>query len=139
VADRNLLRRVTGVLDEIGLDPRRLRLGVPASALPEASDVILALKNLGVQTMLDDFTFGPDDLRAVGEFSIGSVRVAGRLLEWQSATLVGLVQRVGVSVVVDGVSTASQAAWWRDAGAELATGDHFGAACPPEDVIARLG
>src|SRR5437763_873260 len=133
VSDRNLVRRLAGVLDEIGLDPGRLVVGVPVSALPGAGGALCGLAGLGVRTMLDDFTFGPDDLLAAREFSVAAVRVARRLVERRPAGLDELIRCAGATVV-SGIVTAEQAEWWRAAGAEVATGEQFGEPCAPDEV-----
>jgi EAL domain-containing protein (putative c-di-GMP-specific phosphodiesterase class I) len=51
-----------------------------------------------------------------------SVRTA---VDTALATLPSLVHQAGATVIVDGVRTAADADWWREAGADLATGDHF--------------
>jgi EAL domain-containing protein (putative c-di-GMP-specific phosphodiesterase class I) len=39
--------------------------------------------------------------------------------------MVALIHEAGATVVVDGMLTEAQADWWRDAGADLATGPLF--------------
>ena len=45
-----------------------------------------------------------------------------------------LVHSTGATVIVPGVDTAEQAQWWRDAGADLARGAHFGPPAWPQDL-----
>lgn len=147
VADEALGTRVTRLLKDTGLPPERLVLGVPVGALPVSGvlENVAALDGLGVRVMLDEFGLGPDDLRAVQDLPVGIVRVDRRLAEWQAwsastflGALVPLVRQVGATLVVDGVHTEDQANWWREAGAELATGDYFGVASPPDAFRARF-
>ncbi|MEA5358727.1 diguanylate cyclase [Amycolatopsis sp., V23-08] len=135
--DEALGTRVTGLLADSGLPPEQLMIGVPVGALGTSGVVenLTALAGLGVRVLLDEFGLGPDDLRAVEDLPVGVVRVARRLAEWQAWTdstflgaLVPLVRQVGATLVVDGIDTEVQANWWRDAGADLATGDYFGTA-----------
>jgi EAL domain-containing protein (putative c-di-GMP-specific phosphodiesterase class I) len=118
-------------------------LGVPVGALPVSGVVenMTALAGLGVRVMLDEFGLGPDDLRAVEALPVDIVRVDRRLAEWQACSdstflgaLVPLVRQVGATLVVDGIHTEDQASWWGTAGAELGTGDYFGAARPPGEL-----
>jgi EAL domain-containing protein (putative c-di-GMP-specific phosphodiesterase class I) len=119
-------------------------IGVPVGALPLSGVVenLTALADLGVRVLLDEFGMGPDDLRAIEDLPVGVVRVARRLAEWQAwsdSTFVGelvpLVRQVGATLIVDGIDSEVQADWWRDAGADLATGDYFGAAGAPGAVV----
>ncbi|WP_326957646.1 putative bifunctional diguanylate cyclase/phosphodiesterase [Amycolatopsis sp. NBC_01286] len=147
VTDEALGTRVTCLLEDSGLPPEQLMIGVPVGAVATSGVVenLTALAGLGVRVLLDEFGMGPDDLRAVEDLPVGVVRVARRLAEWQAWTestflgeLVPLVRQVGATLVVDGIDTAGQADWWRDAGAELATGDYFGTASAPGAVVELL-
>jgi diguanylate cyclase (GGDEF)-like protein/PAS domain S-box-containing protein len=143
MADDALGTRVTRMLADTGLPPDQLMLGVPVGALPVSGVVenMTALAGLGVRVMLDEFGLGPDDLRAVEALPVDIVRVDRRLAEWQACSdstflgaLVPLVRQVGATLVVDGIHTEDQASWWGTAGAELGTGDYFGAARPPGEL-----
>ncbi|VVJ15350.1 Uncharacterised protein [Amycolatopsis camponoti] len=147
VADDALGTRVTRLLADTGLPPDQLLLGVPVRALPVSGvpENVTALAGLGVRVMLDDFGLGPDDLRAVEDLPVDIVRVDRRLAEWQARSestflgaLVPLVREVGATLVVDGIHTEDQASWWGQAGAELGTGDYFGAARPPGELAAAF-
>jgi diguanylate cyclase (GGDEF)-like protein/PAS domain S-box-containing protein len=144
VSDEALGTRVTRLLADTGLPPRQLLLGIPVGVLPVAGAVenLKVLTGLGVRVLLDEFGMGADDLRALEALPVGVVRVSRRLAEWQARSdssflgaLVPLVRKAGATLIVDGVDTAEQADWWRDAGADQATGDHFGPAVAPAEVI----
>jgi diguanylate cyclase (GGDEF)-like protein/PAS domain S-box-containing protein len=143
VSDDALGTRVTRLLADTGLPPDQLTLGVPVGALPVSGVVenVTALADLGVRVMLDEFGLGAGDLRAVEDLPVDIVRVDRRLAQWQAwsdskflGALVPLVRQVGATVVVDGIHTEDQASWWGTAGAELGTGDYFGAAMPPGEL-----
>jgi diguanylate cyclase (GGDEF)-like protein/PAS domain S-box-containing protein len=147
VADDALGTRVTRLLADTGLPPEQLMLGVPAGALtvPGVIENVTALADLGVHVMLDEFGLGPDDLRAIEDLPVDIVRVDRRLAEWQAwsdstflGALVPLVRHVGATLVVDGIHTEDQANWWRTAGAELGTGDYFGTASPPGELVGHF-
>ncbi|MGW4520101.1 putative bifunctional diguanylate cyclase/phosphodiesterase [Amycolatopsis sp. NPDC004378] len=144
VSDEALGTRVTRMLADTGLPPEQLMLGVPVGALRVSGVVenVSALAGLGVRVMLDEFGLGPDDLRAAEDLPVDIVRVDRRLAEWQAwsgstflGALVPLVRQVGATLVVDGIHTADQAGWWRAAGAELGTGDYFGVASAPGELV----
>jgi len=52
--------------------------------------------------------------------------------------LMPLLGGSGVTVAVDGIRSAEQASWWLAAGADFATGPHFGVAGTPPDFLKRL-
>jgi diguanylate cyclase (GGDEF)-like protein/PAS domain S-box-containing protein len=143
-ADADLLSRVVRVLDQTGLAADQLMVSMPGSVLPvvDAADNLTVLARLGVQTAIDDFGLGPLDFgQLASELPVQAVRVARGLVEARSpyvAALLPLVRDRGVAVAVDGITSAALAGWWRDVGADFATGDHFGVACTPGDFLKRL-
>jgi EAL domain-containing protein (putative c-di-GMP-specific phosphodiesterase class I) len=95
--------------------------------------------------VLDDFDLRPDAVAAVAGLPVRSVRLSHRLVQRRArsdpecvSALLPLVQRAGVTITVNGINTAEQAAWWREAGAHRATGDLFGAALPPGEALDRF-
>ncbi|RKT57301.1 putative bifunctional diguanylate cyclase/phosphodiesterase [Saccharothrix australiensis] len=142
--DADLVSRVVRALDDTGLRPDRLEVGMPAAvrSVAEAVDNLAVLADMGVRTALHDFGLGPDDVAAVEGLPVRVVRVARRLVDHRAPyvePLLAAVRAAGATIVVDGVRTAAQADWWRAAGADAGRGDFFGAACPPADVAAFFG
>jgi diguanylate cyclase (GGDEF)-like protein/PAS domain S-box-containing protein len=143
-ADADLVSRVVGVLDQVGLSVDQLMISVPGGVLPmaDAADNLAVLARMGVLTAIDDFGLGPLDFGLLAaDLPVQAVRVARGLVEARSpyvAALLPLLRERGVSVAVDGIVSAEQAAWWRDAGADFATGDHFGVAGTAGDFLKRL-
>jgi diguanylate cyclase (GGDEF)-like protein/PAS domain S-box-containing protein len=143
-ADADLVSRVVRVLDQTGLTADQLMVSMPGAVLPvaDAADNLTVLARLGVLTAIDDFGLGPLDFgQLASELPVQAVRVARGLVETRSpyvAALLPLVREQGVAVAVDGITSAEQASWWRAAGADFATGDHFGAAVAPGDFLGLL-
>jgi EAL domain-containing protein (putative c-di-GMP-specific phosphodiesterase class I) len=80
---------------------------------------------------------------------VQSVRIAGWLVQRLAerpesvtaralADLISLVHAFKATVVVPGVHTAEQAAWWQRIGGDVACGDWFGPAGPPDAITQRL-
>ncbi|WP_197289138.1 bifunctional diguanylate cyclase/phosphodiesterase [Nocardia sp. NRRL S-836] len=136
-ADADLVSRVVGVLDQTGLPADRLMISVPGGVLPmaDAADNVAVLARMGVLTGIDDFGLGPLDFGLLAsDLPVQAVRVARGLVTSRSpyvAALLPLLRERGVSVAVDGIVSAEQARWWHAAGADFATGDHFGVPCTP--------
>ncbi|WP_237048103.1 putative bifunctional diguanylate cyclase/phosphodiesterase [Lentzea guizhouensis] len=143
-ADADLVTRVVRVLDQVGLAPGQLMISVPGSVLPmaDAADNVAVLARMGVLTAVDDFGLGPLDFGLLAaDLPVQAVRVARGLVASRSqyvAALLPLLREQGVSVAVDGIDSAELAAWWRDAGADFATGDHFSGALPAGDFLENL-
>jgi diguanylate cyclase (GGDEF)-like protein/PAS domain S-box-containing protein len=133
--DADLVSKVARALESTGLPSGHLMTTLPVDVVgvPEAADNVRVLADLGVQVSLDDVRLGPDDVAAVREHPVHAIRVSSRLVTRQSsghadyvAALLPVIRATGVTVVVDGVGTPEQAAWWHQAGATHATGPHFG-------------
>ncbi|MFS8101247.1 EAL domain-containing protein [Lentzea alba] len=141
--DADLVSRVMTVLGETRLKVEDLAVSMPAAVLLEtdAADNLSVLAGLGVHVGLDDFGLGPLDPATVADLPVKSVRVARSLVERRSpyvTALMPLVRGAGVTVAVDGITSAEQAHWWLAAGADFATGDHFGVAGTPGDFLRTL-
>ncbi|MFC3890068.1 putative bifunctional diguanylate cyclase/phosphodiesterase [Lentzea rhizosphaerae] len=141
--DADLVSRVVGVLEETGLAVQDLAVSMPAEVLPvtDAADNLAVLAGLGVHVGIDDFGLGPLDPASVPELPVRSVRVARSLVARRSpyvTALLPLVREAGITVAVDGINSEEQAQWWREAGADFGTGDHFGAAGTSGDFLKRL-
>ncbi|WP_312880609.1 putative bifunctional diguanylate cyclase/phosphodiesterase [Actinokineospora xionganensis] len=143
--DADLVSRVVRVLEETGLPPDRLTLGMPIAAvgIAEALDNLTVLADMGLGMTLDDFGLSPDDLSAVESLPVTGVRVARRLTDRLSgvgstvvSTLLGAVHQAGAAVTVVGVRDPEQAQWWTEAGADTAIGGLYGPAGPPGDIVA---
>ncbi|MGP4014868.1 putative bifunctional diguanylate cyclase/phosphodiesterase [Saccharopolyspora sp. 5N708] len=146
--DADLVSRVIRLLDDTGLPPGQLEIGVPLGTLStnEAVDNLAVLADLGTHPVLDDFDLGPDAMAAVADLPVRSVRLSRRLVQRQArsdteciSAMLPLVHRAGVTTIVNGINTAEQAAWWHEAGAHRATGDLFGTALPPGEALDRFG
>ncbi|MGC7094911.1 putative bifunctional diguanylate cyclase/phosphodiesterase [Amycolatopsis lurida] len=137
--DPDLVGTVRRALAETGLNPARLRLGFPVRALladrGEAADNLRVLAEIGVYSEVLDFGAG-GDVGCLGELPVRTVRLARRLVDRRHeatsllvarsvANLIELAHLAGTTVLVDGIGTAEQADWWRQAGADAGFGPYF--------------
>jgi diguanylate cyclase (GGDEF)-like protein/PAS domain S-box-containing protein len=135
-ADPDLVGEVRRILDDTGLAPDRLRLGFPAAALlaetGDAVDNLKVLAEIGVPAELHDFG-AASDITCLADLPVRTVRVATALAARRShplveRTLTALLEvahLAGATVTVAGVQTHDEAAWWRQRGADLASGSLF--------------
>jgi EAL domain-containing protein (putative c-di-GMP-specific phosphodiesterase class I) len=138
--DPDLVGRVLRILDEDGLPPERLRLGIPVHLLhgprPEPAEHLRVLADAGVHVVLSDFGGAATDLAYLEDLPVTAVRIGEQVTATQAQRTTSLLDRVltdlvtvvheaGGTVAVDGVDTAAQADWWRTAGADTALGARF--------------
>jgi diguanylate cyclase (GGDEF)-like protein/PAS domain S-box-containing protein len=140
--DPDLVGAVMHTLSESGLSPELLQIGMPAPVLltdrGEAVDNLKLLADNGIGTAVHGFGSAAGDIECLEDLPVQVARIARRLVDRHasgksaliSQTLIDLVDVVhtaGALVIVDGVRSASQATWWRDAGADYALGSHYAA------------
>jgi diguanylate cyclase (GGDEF)-like protein len=143
VTDPDLVGRVLNVLRDDGVAPGRLRLGIPVHLLygerPEAAEQLRVLADAGVDLALHGFGSAVD-LPCLEDLPVTEVRIGEHLVSSQACraanlppgtvslldkALIGvvtIVHEAGGTVVVDGVDTQQQAAWWAEAGADVGLG-----------------
>jgi diguanylate cyclase (GGDEF)-like protein/PAS domain S-box-containing protein len=137
IADPDLVGRVLRV---DGLAADRLTVGVPVRAVrgscPVRAENLRLLAEAGIGVALHDFEGAAGELASLTELPVTGVRLppsvaaeqaqrSGSLLDRMLVELVGTVHATGGVVAVDGVDDPVRAAWWRDAGADVALGGQF--------------
>jgi diguanylate cyclase (GGDEF)-like protein len=142
---------VTDVLDETGLDPRRLDLEITESILladkGDALTRLTALREIGITLTLDDFGTGYSNLGYLTRFPIDRLKidrsfVQGLPNERSPASIVGAI--IGLSrglrldLIAEGVETAEQASFLLEAGCEKAQGFFLSLPLPPEEMTELL-
>jgi diguanylate cyclase (GGDEF)-like protein/PAS domain S-box-containing protein len=149
--DPQLLGKVESLLGSTGLEPEQLMLEITeGTALADpgwATSVVAKLTRLGVAVALDDFGTGYSSLSYLSMLRPSTIKVdrsfvsptsedlfSRQLLE----TIVSLGQKLGMTVVAEGIETYEQLARLQDLGCELGQGYLFSAAVPPEKVEALL-
>ncbi|MET9263034.1 EAL domain-containing protein [Amycolatopsis sp. NPDC004079] len=151
-ADTDLLTRVVGVLEETRFPAERLLVELPmlalAADLGESRDNLRELSGLGVRPVISVSGLGDGALAALVDLPVYGVRLDCGLLDGVAPDspvvdlfreLPSLAHRVGAEVIVDGLTTAEQARFWRDAGAELALGAHCGESCRADELADAFG
>jgi diguanylate cyclase (GGDEF)-like protein len=145
---RDLDRDIRGVLERTGLPPGHLELELTESVLAREADraveLVGRLHDLGVSLSIDDFGTGYSSLSYLRQFRVHLLKidrsfVAGigqdRGSETLVRTIIGLANSLGLRTVAEGVETAAQAEFLRDAGCDIAQGYYF---CIPLEESALL-
>jgi len=151
VAHPDLLRTVSRVLRETGLDPEHLVLEVTESAVMEdaeaAATVLSAIAALGVSLSIDDFGTGYSSLVYLKRYPIRALKVDRSFVGGMGtsarddaivASVVGLARAVGGSCIAEGVETAEQYVSLVALGCDFGQGWLFGRAQPASDVPAAV-
>jgi predicted signal transduction protein with EAL and GGDEF domain len=134
----DLVDAVLGTLSDQSLPANLLRLAMPAPEVfdgrPQAVDNMTTLAKNGVRMAVHDFSGNPSELVRLPDLPLSAVSLAPRLIAQARAvnrkslvakavtSLVSLVHEAGLLVSVDDLRTEPEIAWWREAGADTATG-----------------
>jgi EAL domain-containing protein (putative c-di-GMP-specific phosphodiesterase class I) len=135
---------VKHVLSDTGLDAAGLCLEITESSVmgdAKAATVILnALKSLGVMLAIDDFGTGYSSLAYLEKFPVDALKVdrsfvttlgVGMSEPTLVAGVVSLAHSLGLSVIAEGVETATQAAILNGLQVDAMQGHLFGRPGPP--------
>jgi diguanylate cyclase (GGDEF)-like protein/PAS domain S-box-containing protein len=129
-ADPGLAGATRRILDETGLRPDRLRIGVPlaATVLEDVVENIQLLAEEGVGIQVDDIGISTATLARIGDLPVRGLRLTHMEPESRDApalrAMIALVHQAGIEVTVGDVNTRDQAEWWRRLGADAASGRH---------------
>jgi len=142
---------VSGALLRSGAHPHRLTLELTETLLMEtghfATDILAALRELGVEIALDDFGTGYSSLSYLQRFPLDVLKldrsfISGLGTEPSAAKIVAatidMARALGMSVVAEGVETAQQLHYLRDLACHFAQGYHLARPQPPEAIAILL-
>jgi len=143
-------RSLKELVEEVGVDPRYLRIEITESAYApyhqQISQLIRYLRTQGFTTMMDDFGTGYSSLATLKNAFFDQVKMDQTFLEGMEVdtrsfdvvmSTVQLVSELGMTVVAEGIETESQANILRDMGVDLYQGYLFGRPMPISEFESR--
>lgn len=142
-----VVQQVKDALNTSGLPAADLDLEITETAVmrnPEAAaDTLQALKALGVSVSLDDFGTGHASLGYLKRFPIDVVKIDRSFVHDMTTNrsdadivcgVIGLVHRLGLKVVAEGVELAEQVVLLRSMACDEVQGYHFSPPVPASDL-----
>jgi diguanylate cyclase (GGDEF)-like protein/PAS domain S-box-containing protein len=143
----HLAGTVQTVLEQTGLDARRLELELTESVLLEHDETtagsLRTLSNAGVSLVIDDFGIGYSSLSYLRRFPIRTLKIDRSFTRGIPAdpdssaiavSIVTLAHSLGMKVVAEGVETAEQFEFLRRQGCDAYQGFRFSKPLPPDDM-----
>lgn len=129
-----LVAAVTAILDRTGLPARSLQLEITESAVIDTDqqtvDTLRGLADLGARLVIDDFGTGYANLASLPVLPVHGLKLAAGFVHGRRdgflRAVVGLGHTLGLTVTVEGIESADDAALARDIGCELGQGWYFG-------------
>jgi diguanylate cyclase (GGDEF)-like protein len=143
---------VAAALKAAGLAAHRLELEITETLLLGNSEAIMAelqtLKAMGVAIVMDDFGTGYSSLSYLWRFPFDKIKIdrsfmqgfdgSGRDVKTVVKTIIALGRELNMRVTVEGVETATQAAFLDKADGDQAQGFYFGRPIPASEVSANI-
>ena len=149
--DIGLVSMLGGALQAADVEPEALCMEVSENAVARnpvvARRVLRALKELGVQTAIDDFGLGHSSVLSLRRLPVDAVKIHGSLLAELGtdpdetpvvAAVVELAHALGLRVVAEGVESPAQVEELRALGCDLIQGFLLARPVPEEDVESLL-
>jgi EAL domain-containing protein (putative c-di-GMP-specific phosphodiesterase class I) len=142
----DLVDQIAHILRETGIDPQMMKLEITESVLIDQATTIATklaqLRALGFQLSLDDFGTGYSSLSYLHRFPFTNLKIDRSFVNRMDTendgqtivqTIVTLSHQLGLTVVAEGIETASQLRCLRELGCEYGQGYFFS---PPIEATA---
>ncbi len=151
IADPGFIATFSRVVEETGVDTSKLEFELPASMLTleiqQMTDLLQALKRLGVTISLDDFGTGYCSLGCLSQVPVDNVKIdrlfiKGIPYDQKSGEIthavIALAHKLNLDVIAEGVETREQLEFLQTAGCEMAQGNLFSHALDEEQLAGYL-
>jgi len=148
---KHFFEHIVAILEETGLDPKRLELELTETSIMEnavdATDLLHRLRALGVRLAIDDFGTGYSSLSYLKMLPIDTVKldrsfVSGATTDPKDAALVmaivTLAHNLQFKVIAEGVETEEQRTFLRLLRCDEGQGYLFGKPMPEDELAATL-
>ena len=143
---------LTGIVRNVGANPKRLQLEVTERVLLDDDDEVRAtlskLRAAGFTIALDDFGTGYSSLSYLRKFEVDKIKIDRSFVQHlgeaaDSGSIISAVlalgHAMGLSVAAEGVETAEQQTFLKVAGCKEMQGYYFSRAMPADELAALLG
>ncbi len=148
---RDFVPLVQRTLQQTGLDPARLELEITEDVLvhnfAEVRDTLLAIRAIGVSVAVDDFGAGRTSLRYLNQFPVTKLKIDRAFVRHLgndakaaqiTQSIVHLAQRLGVTVIAEGVEEQQHLDMLRHWQCDQVQGYLFSRPVPADDVLEML-
>lgn len=139
--------KVAAILQETGLPAQRLELELTEGILMDSSEnlstILAEIDHQGVRLAVDDFGTGYSSMRYLKHFPITQLKIDQSFVKNLPSSgedaaickaIVALAEALQMEVIAEGVETAEQLRFCRDAGCDLLQGYFISRPLPPQAV-----
>ncbi len=131
--------RIAKILETAGIEPEALEVELTENSVAvdprRATEVLHALREMGMGLALDDFGMGYSSLTYLRQFNVHKLKIDGsfiqKMVDSESeraivATIIGMARTLGLETLAEGVETAEQVELLRELGCDSVQGFYFG-------------
>ncbi len=134
------------IMDKTGVDPNKLLFELTEGILVENVEEVIskmgALKKLGVHFSIDDFGTGYSSLSYLKRFPLDQIKIDKSFVDDIVSdennrvlieTIIAMTDRMGFSLIAEGVETLEQLSFLKEKGCHLYQGFYFNRPMPPHE------
>ncbi|HEY8607517.1 MAG TPA: EAL domain-containing protein [Noviherbaspirillum sp.] len=149
--DPYLVRDIVQAVREAGIEPGQLELEITETVLMDNVhvnvDLLHRLQSEGIRLAIDDFGTGYSSMAYLKRFPIDQVKIDRTFVrdipgdgddEAICVAIIAMAHSLGLSVTAEGVETAQQLDFLRNAGCDVMQGFHLAEPRPPEQLAGFL-
>ena len=147
--DQTLMSTISAILSKTGLSPLLLELEITEGILMDnVSANVKLLQNIqqaGINIAIDDFGTGYSSLSYLKRFPINLLKIDRSFVsdlpgqgEAFVTAIIAMAHSLGLVVVAEGIETAEQLDFLKNAGCDIAQGYYFSQPMPVEQVVELL-
>ena len=138
-SNRNLVQNVQRIINETGMDPKRLKLEITESVAMESLETTMSimtqLKEIGVSFSLDDFGTGYSSLSYLKALPIDQLKIDRHFIknvtlknyeQVMVGAIIDIAHSMGLKVVAEGIETSQQSKLLESMSCDIAQGYLFG-------------
>jgi diguanylate cyclase (GGDEF)-like protein len=142
----DLYERITGLVEEYGVDPHRLKLEITETAfvldVNKQMELVRRLQDYGFLVEMDDFGSGYSSLNSLKDISVDILKLDMMFFgkseavvrsEKIIASMVGLANSLGIPVIAEGVETKEQIDFLNQVGSHVVQGYYYAKPMPMDE------
>jgi EAL domain-containing protein (putative c-di-GMP-specific phosphodiesterase class I) len=150
-SDIDLVRNISNIIDETGVNPEQIKLEITESLLmdnPSRAAVTLnGVKALGLEIAIDDFGTGYSSLSYLHRFHIDTLKIDRSFVSTATMNagsmeivraVAGLAHNLGLDIVAEGIEQPGQVTLLRDLQCEYGQGYFFSVPVAADAIVNRL-
>lgn len=149
--DKNFVHMVFDIIEQTGIDPKRLELEITESVALEDLDYTIStikkLKEIGVSFSLDDFGTGYSSMSYLKKLPVSNLKIDKSFLDTVMddtsdqkiiQAIISLARNLDLNIIAEGVERSDQEQFLQDSNCNMAQGYLYSKPLPKERAVEYL-